>query len=485
MSISFKSININGAGSGTKLKDFWSITKSTYHALYYYDGDSLLNIFDVNDTENVTDFEGMFYGCSTFTEFPCMNTSNATSLKYLYNGCKNGKIFPVLDTPNVTDFNGIYTSCVSVEYLPQINTIKGANFASMFGACNKLLKSDITRFSCSGSTSLCANMFGGCYSIRTIIFRSFASSYMIPSGWLAGCYHIVGTTNATYNPSGSKDGYIYVPRDMIETLSTATNWSEYASQLRALEDYTKDGTTTGEFDDMRANKDYYVVPLTDTGFIEPGTKTLSITLNEFTNIPTVSITSDNEEVVTISNINPTTSEITFDVNILGVEGNANISVSVSGDASNEFTFNVAYGNYTEPTYSIEAVNGVTYGFELNSNEYYESTNKGISNSYSLCKVLINNPNFDGIAKMTLTCINYAENNYDYGILSNIDTTLTLSYAADSSNVYKSFKGLNKSTEQEVVYDLPNGEHYVYVKFIKDSSSNIGNDSLQFKVSFGV
>jgi hypothetical protein len=39
---------------------------------------------------------------------------------------------------------------------------------------------------------------------------------------------------------------------MIDTLSSATNWSAFATQFRALEDYTKDGTTTGEFDDEKA-----------------------------------------------------------------------------------------------------------------------------------------------------------------------------------------------------------------------------------------
>lgn len=46
-------------------------------------------------------------------------------------------------------------------------------------------------------------------------------------------------------------GHVYVPRDLISTYQTATNWSTfYAANpdlFRALEDYTDDGTVTGEF----------------------------------------------------------------------------------------------------------------------------------------------------------------------------------------------------------------------------------------------
>lgn len=55
-------------------------------------------------------------------------------------------------------------------------------------------------------------------------------------------------------PIESGTGYIYVPRvflnadDATSDYRQATNWSVYASQFRALEDYTVDGTTTGELD---------------------------------------------------------------------------------------------------------------------------------------------------------------------------------------------------------------------------------------------
>jgi hypothetical protein len=71
---------------------------------------------------------------------------------------------------------------------------------------------------------------------------------------LENCYHILGTVDSTYNPNGDKDGYFYVPRallsddDATKDYRRATNWATYASQFRALEDYTVDGTITGDLD---------------------------------------------------------------------------------------------------------------------------------------------------------------------------------------------------------------------------------------------
>jgi hypothetical protein len=68
------------------------------------------------------------------------------------------------------------------------------------------------------------------------------------TGMFNTCYHILGTTTATYNPSGSKDGYIYVPSSLVDSYTANSKWSTYATQFRALESYTVDGTITGALD---------------------------------------------------------------------------------------------------------------------------------------------------------------------------------------------------------------------------------------------
>jgi N-acyl-D-aspartate/D-glutamate deacylase len=46
-------------------------------------------------------------------------------------------------------------------------------------------------------------------------------------------------------------GYVYVPRALVNAYKTATNWSTYANYIRAIEDYSIDGTVTGELDETK------------------------------------------------------------------------------------------------------------------------------------------------------------------------------------------------------------------------------------------
>ena len=134
-----------------------------------------------------------------------------------------------------------------------------------------------------------------------------------------------------------------------------------------------------------------------------------------------------------------------------------------------------------PLYIVESIEGADYTFILNDNNYYESNNKGENNSFAICKVNIDAPSQ---CTMIVDCINYAESNFDYGILSVLDTELTLSSTADSNtNCAMIFKGKSMDSVQSVTYTVPEGEHFIYIKFIKDVSQHSNNDSLQFTIRF--
>ena len=133
------------------------------------------------------------------------------------------------------------------------------------------------------------------------------------------------------------------------------------------------------------------------------------------------------------------------------------------------------------SFAVEDVPGSYYKFVEQSDGYWESNNKGVDSSYAMCKVKIVT---DGTQAVYFDCINYGESSWDYGILSNVDATLSLSSAADSTNVKHSFYGMAQNSVQSVYYDvLPAGEHYIYVKYRKDNSNSINPDSLKFKVRF--
>lgn len=54
--------------------------------------------------------------------------------------------------------------------------------------------------------------------------------------------------SAAFTGTGFTNTHFYVRRALVDEFKTATNWSTYADMYRALEDYTVDGTATGELD---------------------------------------------------------------------------------------------------------------------------------------------------------------------------------------------------------------------------------------------
>lgn len=133
----------------------------------------------------------------------------------------------------------------------------------------------------------------------------------------------------------------------------------------------------------------------------------------------------------------------------------------------------------ENSFEVVAISGASYGFALNSNGYYESNNKGVDNSAAVCRVNIHAAK---ACTVTFKCINYAESNYDFGLLGVIDKELNTGYSDTSTNVQKSFKGSSKSSVQTYAYtNVAAGNHFIDVKYRKDSSQSSNNDTLQFKV----
>lgn len=81
--------------------------------------------------------------------------------------------------------------------------------------------------------TVAADAFNGCGTLKALSLRS---ETLCP---LANVSALNGT------PIKSGTGYIYVPRALVDSYKGATNWSTYANQVVALEDYTDDGTITG------------------------------------------------------------------------------------------------------------------------------------------------------------------------------------------------------------------------------------------------
>jgi hypothetical protein len=104
-----------------------------------------------------------------------------------------------------------------VEYADDSITTVGA-FA--FSYCTALSKVD---FLVVGNIADYA--FDNCSKLTTLILRNTSKVATLSS-------------NAFYpNLITSGKGYIYVPSALVDSYKAATNWSRYAAQLRAIEDY--------------------------------------------------------------------------------------------------------------------------------------------------------------------------------------------------------------------------------------------------------
>lgn len=53
------------------------------------------------------------------------------------------------------------------------------------------------------------------------------------------------------SPIAKGTGYIYVPSACVNSYKSNINWSKLSTQFRAIEDYTVDGTITGELDETK------------------------------------------------------------------------------------------------------------------------------------------------------------------------------------------------------------------------------------------
>lgn len=122
----------------------------------------------------------------------------------------------------------------------QFTTANFQNVASIgnvaFGYCSILTTVDFPNI-----TSIASMSFSSCLTLTKLILRK-------------NTVCTLSNTNALTNtPIASGTGYIYVPSALIDEYKAATNWVTYAAQFRALEDYTVDGTTTGELDESKVS----------------------------------------------------------------------------------------------------------------------------------------------------------------------------------------------------------------------------------------
>lgn len=229
-------VNVSGGGSEEEI----TITDYLMRTPTAYEDNSLVIMGDY-----------AFYGYATLksVSFPNLETiggwgfCNCEALADVYlpkanfcsanafSGCKS---LQTIDLPSYTT-GGVYTfngcSALVDVNLPLFKEIG----SSCFKNCSILKRLDLP-----SATSIGSEAFRNCTRLGILILRNETMVTLSATS----------AFSATPIKSGGK-GYIYVPSALIDSYKVATNWSTYASQFRALEAYTVDGTITGELDESK------------------------------------------------------------------------------------------------------------------------------------------------------------------------------------------------------------------------------------------
>lgn len=184
--------------------------------------------------------QGMFSGCTSLRKVSMTNAVDVYSLAF--NDCIN---LVEVDLPKCKLIRGnIFKSCNALKNLKFLSHQDNwGQYGDPIRLCISLeyiYLSDISGFRSPSNSTL----FEGCNALKGIIlsgeFVTLQSAYTYFPNWYDG-----STPNL----------HFYVPRDLISSYQTATNWSglyaEKSDIFRILEDYTVDGTTTGDIDDTK------------------------------------------------------------------------------------------------------------------------------------------------------------------------------------------------------------------------------------------
>lgn len=147
------------------------------------------------------------------------NSSLTRLLPYAFAVCTT---LETLNVPNITQLGlDSITSTKLTEFVVTTTTSIRSSGAGCMRMNTLLAKVDFKSLKNLGVT-----FFSGCSALAAFIIRNTDT---VPT---------LASTNAfASTPIASGTGYIYVPSVMVESYKAATNWSTYADQIRAIEDY--------------------------------------------------------------------------------------------------------------------------------------------------------------------------------------------------------------------------------------------------------
>ena len=189
-----------------------------------------------------------FYGCSNLTRVPYGGITLETIGDYAFYGCTKLKSISLYYSSDLKMGSHAFEECTGIETLEgrnyayaedveigsyafknctNLTTIVEAQVSKLgdyaFDGCTKLTKAEFNHRPRFG-----VGTFRNCSSLNTLIIRSIGN-------W----NEVLETADSLFEgtPIAQGTGYIYLPSSVISSLQSASGWSQFASQIRAIEDY--------------------------------------------------------------------------------------------------------------------------------------------------------------------------------------------------------------------------------------------------------
>ena len=395
----------------------------------------------------------------TFTGIPTSYDSSRSSYESIYEGSTSD---------GLADYNSSSRICV---YVPQTANAE-SSLVYNFDCSSIPQNAIITNVTCIAGAACYSN--GQYFNTKTIQLYHGTT----PKG-TAGTISGTGNSNTAHNINGGSwtreelnniQIVLHIQRGTDTTQASFSFWG-----ARLTVEYNLPSSPYYQYEISGISADHNIV-VRDYIFIPPEedpTKTyysLTISSINATTTPnrgTTRVESGTSETITIYPDDPQLTLVTDN----GV------------DVSSQL---VQHGG-TIPTPTVTTAQGASYGFVYSSSTgYYVSNNKGVSTSAAVCVVGFNLP---VRCLVTIQYINYAEATYDFGIFGNIDVPLNNNYKPANGNMpdsdYKlacNTNAYNTSSVQTITYEIPSGEHEIYIKYTKDEATDSNNDTLQFKIA---
>ena len=174
-------------------------------------------IWNLN-TENVTDMNSMFLGCSSLSSLDLTNfdTGNVTDMSRMFQNCYDLTSLDVsnFNTSKVTDMCCMFVGCHKLTSLnvSKFNTTEVTDMSDMFEDCYALTSLDLTNFD-TGKVKDMLFMFYGCSALTTIYASNkFVTDKVTDNGskMFYGCKNLKGYDDSKidYNYANcGTDGY--------------------------------------------------------------------------------------------------------------------------------------------------------------------------------------------------------------------------------------------------------------------------------------